>query len=77
MSLMTDYNLPFVKKVYCKDCKWTIDPKVCRHPKNMILMKEQTIFLHINHHFPGFTCNLNGDNDCPRYKRKWWKVWVR
>ncbi len=22
MSLMTDYNPHFVKKVYCRDCKW-------------------------------------------------------
>lgn len=33
MSLMTDYNPHFVKKVYCKNCKWE-KYNWCWHPSH-------------------------------------------
>jgi len=66
-----------MNKVYCDNCKWGKDnsPLYKNQYCNYVLFKmkdyrgEQTKRSTINY--------LNKDNDCPYYKRKWWKFWVK
>jgi len=93
MSLMTDYNPHFVKKVYCINCKFNksgfgIEYDWCK-PYFLIKPKKKTVITddyYEKYHFikslepePEFhyMCKLNKKNDCKYYKCKWWKVWVR
>ncbi len=73
MSLVTDYNLHFVKKAYCKNCKWNDMVWISRcfsvcnlKPEPGKVFAQEEVQESANHF-----------NDCPQYKRKWWKVWVR
>jgi len=75
-----------MKKVYCKDCKYFMS-RVIRQPID--LNEKRTIFdgckLEIedygHYRKPYIKCrnypwSKNANNDCPDYKRKWWKFWL-
>ena len=68
-----------MKKVYCKNCKFTYgrDADLCR-PSS--LTKKAWYGGKVVDHvtsYPVSCAKVNDDNYCPYYKRKWWKVWVR
>lgn len=66
-------------KIYCKNCKWDRDfsaynkfqKKYCNYIiKNIGYYRgEQRRLSTVEY--------LNKNNDCPFYKRKWWKFWVK
>ena len=66
-------------KVYCYDCKhrwsgadwWTDDQ--CRHPDNM--MPIDTPLYHYEQPYTKLA-EMNKNNDCKLYQRKWWKFWI-
>jgi hypothetical protein len=68
-------------KVYCKDCRYLKEfgfSFLCKSPENKILKEGDTWFEHykrkdINKN----PYNINRENNCKNYKRKWWKIWVR
>ena len=63
-----------MKKVYCGDCRWD---RASPHSFATAWAIYGELVTGIN-----FTCrkrasHLKTDYNCPHYKRKWWKVWVR
>lgn len=63
-------------KVYCNNCKYfenNFGHFKCNHPNN--LRKEDgtaaPVFIQIAHPYL-----LNANNDCRRYRKKWWKFWI-
>ena len=69
---------------YCKNCKW------CKYRGFAALgvnwgwfckLKDKTTINSIGHKTIDFSegdCEkLNQNSDCPNYKCKWWKFWVR
>jgi len=56
--------------VYCKNCKWAWrddrSPEMCSEP----YIKEAYDFI-------PYCKDLNWHKDCPFYKRKWWKFWIK
>jgi hypothetical protein len=58
-------------KVYCKDCKWNYPAWINRcfsisglEPEPGRVYPHEKIYE-----------SANNNNNCPRYDRKWWKVW--
>ena len=73
------------KKVYCRNCKWYQDKVIkninlftsevgwfCFHPKNCKDSFSSPNSITIK--YPG---ELNKNNKCKYYKRKWWIFWIR
>lgn len=72
-----------MKKVYCKDCKFnksiplvewtTCEPFVRKSRKDDYYCKNHKV--HKIMRKIEYMHELNEDNDCIYYKRKWWKFW--
>jgi len=60
----TEYVKP---KVYCEDCKFYILPNECRQTKITVStpLREEINYL--------MCSRSNKDNNCPHFRRKWWK----
>lgn len=61
-------------KVYCCNCKYYREhfkEDFCEKSKtiNPSAIRLEYIYLSCEH--------VNKNNDCPNYKRKWWKFWVK
>jgi hypothetical protein len=64
-----------MKKVYCRDCEhykyWDVK---CCHPNNIKAYGDyETPNTRRYRENPNV---LNEHNDCPNYKRIWWKLWA-
>lgn len=60
-------------KVYCSNCKWYKDD--CNHP-NYLLISDTWYRKGADLQRHKLAREINQDNNCPDYKRKWWKLWV-
>ena len=76
-------------KVYCKNCKhdrsmYGVEYTTC-HP----IKGQRSIVVREDYYSPDHKMmaleslpkvyrmeELNKNNDCPHYKRKWWKLWI-
>ena len=58
-----------MKEVYCKNCVFAHGDFVC-YWEAIRLLKEELTGIEI-------VAFLWENNNCPYYKRKWWKVWAR
>jgi len=64
-----------MSKVYCQNCKYINCVRTFNFSpiKKYYCKKEDYCFLGI-----AITCfQKNKDGNCPDYKRKWWKFWVK
>ena len=66
-----------MKKVYCKNCRFRIVYSLCRAkrnakytPANWLKPGGKTLIQEFCH-------DINKNNDCPEYKQKWWKFWIK
>lgn len=69
-----------MKKVYCENCKYY---KPIYEPLSGFLIGTKCKKNATTEHTPVFEYKVYGDceelnenNNCPYYKRKWWKFWV-
>lgn len=67
-----------MEKVYCKNCKlewhWE-DTWVC---KRKVKFKNQAAGVEGTTKLGGVYCKeVNANNDCPYYKRKWYLFWIK
>jgi hypothetical protein len=72
-------------KVYCKNCKWSkvkyfdeiCDKIYCRHENNLKTVNVGSYLDEWTYQKP-IKClsEINKNNNCTWYKRKWWKVGV-
>jgi len=67
-----------VKKVYCRNCKWYFVGGYmrthiqCWNPENCIDSYKAPKDRLLN-----TPMEINKENECPYYKRKWYKFWVK
>ena len=74
-----------MKKVYCKNCKYyrretlTGNPYCGASKKYGKMLHSKDNFLEKSKSFREvwFADEINKNNDCPYYKRKWWKFWIK
>jgi hypothetical protein len=65
-----------LKQVFCDDCEYFLhnpfgkDP--CGSPENLVNSYKSK-----NSKFKKYAFEINKDNYCVLYKRKWWKFWVK
>ena len=62
------------EKIYCKDCRYFMAnwrPSRCRANYSV-----HDTFKHQERHY-SWCLDINRENDCPAFKRKWWKFWIR
>lgn len=62
-------------KVYCKDCTWrTVGSLACcpvTRREDDYLSPRHKIYSPLE-----WGMERNKNNNCPYYKRKWWKIWL-
>jgi len=67
-----------MEKVYCKNCKNRMRYSR-RYPQCVIITKNKytgiRTIIQPDGNGPRFPLNVNGE--CGKYKRKWWKFWVK
>jgi len=70
-----------MKKVYCEDCKYYILTrdawKIKNWPECKFTKEEESTFEKVKTVFGMSPSTKNEKNDCPDYRRKWWKFWVK
>lgn len=67
------------KEVHCKNCKWDRDfSSYTKFQKKFCKYISGRIRSYFGEQLQRSTVDyLNKNNDCPYYKRKWWKFWVK
>ena len=62
-----------MKKVYCDNCKFFDDLFYCSHPTNQEIINDwQKSYIS----YKIRPRDMNKNNDCKLYKKKWWKFWI-
>lgn len=72
-------------KVYCENCKWVSFIDFCHLKPIPAEIPDSYYFGDIRTHISKESKDertiraylLNRYNNCPHYKRKWWKFWIK
>lgn len=64
-------------KVYCKNCKWDNWYGGIRCMKDTTKKVKETFCGKEKEEVYLWKKEFNLDGNCPNYKRKWWKFWIK